>query len=389
MFCCVSEQPDYTVVLIGVIGTGKSTAGNIFLNGKYFAHGSSLHSVKNKCSSAISIICGKTVKIIDTPCFYDELADSEKICQELRRALILAKDGISAVAFVMRNDRYTEQYEKGIQELQLFKGLEPFVFVLLTHANNEGVTKASTDEYIQQTLSNSHCPKGFKNLMKLVKNRVIMLESTNTVEHYRAHKNKEFITMIENIHKSNAYKICTNSMLQHTAQVYEKVKLEQLVEIRIATELLQEKIQQLKKQAKDNTNSKATKMINDEIVALELKNKKLERTLKEHLENLVNKILQNEMEKNKITAQNIMRFIGGYLGYQAEKSVLYQGVQKGIAATVVGGIFGAIAGSVVPGAGTTAGITIGIQVATIGATVIDAAYGHGKASKPYGDCKQQ
>ena len=392
----VSEKPDYTIVFTGITGTGKSAAGNFFFNREVFSTGGGLLAVGDKCSAYTSTICGKIVKIIDTPGFFDGYTSAEENFGELCKILTLAKDGIHAVVFVMSNNHYTEQCEKAIKHLQLFIGLEPILFVLLTHANNQGVTKAATDEYIQQTLSHPRCPGGVKNLMKLVKNRVMMLESTNTsAESYHAQKSKEFIMMIENIHKSNACKIYTNSMLQHAAQVYEEAKLQQQAEIRIATELSQsneEKIQQLKKQAKDSTNSEAIKKINDEIVALKLENETLESNLEEikdeeYLVKLTNKLLQAEMEGSKITAKNIVEFIIRYMKYRSEKPRDLTGFLVNLTYQIGTMAIGGIVGSVIPGPGTVAGAQVG---AVIGA-VIGAAGGneYEPASKAYDDCKQQ
>ena len=392
----ISEQPDYTVVFAGITGTGKSAAGNFFFNKDVFSSGGGLLAVTDKCSAYTSTICGKTVKIIDTPGFFDGYTSAEENFGELSKTITFAKDGIHAVVFVMNNNRYTEQCEKAIKHLQLFKGLKPFLFVLLTHANNEGVTKAATDEYIQQTLSHPRCPGGLKNLIELVKNRVIMLESVNTnAENYHAQKSKEFIMMIEDIHKSNAYKIYTNSMLQRAAQVYERAKLQQKAEIRIATKLLQsneEKIQQLKKQAKGSTNSEAIKKINDKIVALTLENKTLESIILEeikgeYLVKLTNKILQAVMEGSKIIAKNIVQFIihcmKKYYSAKSEGLTLlhelltYPTIRTGDVGGIVVGVIGAIVSTVFPGQTPVTGAFTGVQV---GAMV---------RNKAYDDCTQQ
>ena len=52
----------------------------------------------------------------------------------------------------MSNSRYTETCEMAIEQLLRFKNLKPFLFVLLTHAKEAGVTKAATDKYIQEIL---------------------------------------------------------------------------------------------------------------------------------------------------------------------------------------------------------------------------------------------
>ena len=222
----VSEKPDYTIVFAGITGAGKSAAGNFFLNKKVFQHKKRLIRVTVKSSAAISTICGETVKIIDTPGFFDGFTPTEDNHKEISRALTLARDGIDAFAFVMDHSRYNELCHKGIQQLLRFEGIEPFLFVLLTHADNEGATKAKADEYIQETLSDPDCPLGLKDLMHRAQRRVIMVESLNKEENYHAQKCEELMTMVEDILRSNHYEVYTNDLLRETAIAYQQVRLQ-------------------------------------------------------------------------------------------------------------------------------------------------------------------
>lgn len=221
----VSEKPDYTILFTGTSGVGKSTAGNFFLKKKAFQHKSRLIGVTKKSLAAISTICDKTVKIIDTPGLLDGFTPTEDNCKEISRALTFARDGIHAVAFVMSNIRYDEKCYKAIETLLSFDGLKPFLFILLTHAENEGVNQTETDKYIEETLSDEKCPPGLTYIMQIAKKRVIMVESYNQLEDYYAQKSEEFITTIENIHKANGYNIYTNIILHQTAILYEQIVL--------------------------------------------------------------------------------------------------------------------------------------------------------------------
>lgn len=222
----MQEKPDYTVVFAGVAGAGKSRAGNFLLKQKAFQHKKRLTAVTLTCSAAISTVGGKTVKIIDTPGFFDGFKPTEENHKELSKALTFAKDGVHAVAFVMDNTRFTEQCNKAIKELLRFEDFQPYIFVLLTHADDEGVTKEETDEYIKEELSSDTCPLGLKELMQVAEKRVVMVECLNTAEDYHTQKCKEFITMIENIDRSNGFNPYTNDVLRETAQVYEDIRME-------------------------------------------------------------------------------------------------------------------------------------------------------------------
>jgi len=351
----------------------------------------------DKCTAGTATICGKTVKIIDTPGFFDGFTSTKDNFKELSRTLTFAKDGIHAVVFVM-NNRYTETCEKSIHQLLLFKGVQPFLFVLLTHANNTGVTKAATDEYIQQTLSSPRCPQGLKDLMQKVGNRVIMVESVNsTAEDYHKTKSKELITMIEDMHKTNRYKIYTNSMLQHAAEVYEKAKSQQKIEIR-ATEKLSEsnaeKIMQLIKQF-DGTTSTKNKAANDEIISLEKENEALKKKLekiegKPYLEKLTDKILQDEMINSGISAKDLVCFIQLFIQYCNKQSTdkhMVEVVGVGATVAIAGASIGATIGFFIPGPGTVAKVSIGGQLG--GLLGYSVGHMYEPVSKVNDDCKQQ
>ena len=208
VFCHVLGKPDYTIVFYGMPGTGKSTAGNFFCDENVFKCGRSFRNVTTKCSEATSTICGKTVKIIDTPLFVDKLYES--FMMTIKEARTLANDEIHAIALVIDcRMRYTSIHHEVFQ-LLCFEPLRPFLFLLLTHAEDTGITKAETDEYIQSSISSSDFPSDYIYNIQQIDNRVIMVESHNTAEDYRALKCKEFIEMIEHIHKSNGYAILSS-----------------------------------------------------------------------------------------------------------------------------------------------------------------------------------
>ena len=140
-----------------------------------------LNSVTEKCSVTTSTIFDKNVKIIDTPGFFDGFTSTEDDLKELSRFLTFGKDGIHAVAFVMTCNRFISTCEDAVKRLLQLKGVRPFLFVLITHAKTNGITKAATDEYIQGCLSAPRCAPGLKKLMQLVDNRVVMVESVDPV----------------------------------------------------------------------------------------------------------------------------------------------------------------------------------------------------------------
>ena len=125
--------------------------------------------------------------------------------------------------------------------------MQPFVFILLTHAKKNGVTTMATAEYIEQRLMSNCCSLAFRILIEVVENRVIMLEAVDHIaEYYREQKCNELLTMIENIHKRNGNKAYSNVMLKHTVEVYQRVKHQASEEIQATMKSLESNSQRIK-----------------------------------------------------------------------------------------------------------------------------------------------
>ena len=342
------------------------------------------------CSASTATINGKRVKIIDTPGFFDGFKSTEDNFKELSKVLTLAKDGIHAVAFVM--GQYTTSCEEAIKQLL---GVQPFVFALLTHVENEGIDEVTTGKYIEECLSSPDCPPGFIKLMDMVEKRVIMLESVGFVANdYHEQKRQELVAMIEHVFTVNGSRMYTNVMLQHTAEVYEKARLQQETDIRETKEKLAlniEKVNHLKQQT-DNTITGSEKN-NTEIVALEEENEILENMLKkftdgQYLEHLTEQILQDEMVKSNIKSNNMSGFMSLFTAY-LKKSAFATTASAAYFGTIGGGI-GAFAGSMVPGLGTAAGAYAGAQIGGLFGGATSFGLGTvGTVAKAYDECKHQ
>ena len=252
----------------------------------------------------------------------------------------------------MRYGRFTKECKEAIQQLQLLKGVQPFVFVLLTHTKKNGITTTATAEYIEQCLTSNRCAPGLRTLMGVVENRMVMLEAVDFIsEDYHEQKCIELLMMIEKIHKANN-KMYTNVMLQHAAEVYERVKQDQRKEIQATMKSLEsnsQKIVQLKQQANDSAdNKKAVEKIEEEITALQKENESLEKRLEvisdeQYLVQLTNNALEKEMSKGFLKG-SFVDFLGS------------------ISLATAGGILGAAAGSMAGARFAPAGAAIGAGI---------------------------
>ena len=254
----------------------------------------------------------------------------------------------------MRYGRFTKACKEAIEQLQLLKGIQPFVFILLTHTKKNGMTTTATAQYIEQCLTSNRCAPGLRTLIEVVENRVVMLEAVDFIsENYHEQKCIELLTMIEKIHKSNN-RMYTDSMLQHAAGVYEQAKQKQREEIQATMKSLEsnsQKIEQLKQQINDttiNADKAAVEKISEEIVALQKENLDLEKRLEEisdeqYLMRLTNETLEKEISSSNLKGSfvdflgsiSVGTVVGGIIGYFLGPRYVAAGAAMGGATTMV------------------------------------------------------
>ena len=389
---------DYTIVFAGTTDVGKSSAGNFFLNKKEFQSKKGLLSFANKPKASTATIHGKTIKIIDTCSFFADFISTEEYIEKLSSTLALAKGGIHAVALVINSERFHSQYERALEQLLRFKGILPYLFVLLTHTKDKGITKKATDQCVSEVLSHPTCPNCFKNLMQKVNSRVIMVESVEYVnEYYYNQKSEELIGMVETILRSNNNEMYTNLMLRMAAQTYEKGKQEAEKQKELLRSNLQ-KIEQLQKQINGGITAatgSATDNASNKIAELKEQNEVIEKLLEvikseTFPEEYTRTVLQQLMKQSNIKFKNLSDFLNSFAYYLGDGGITTS-TDAGIGVTigaVVGAIVGAAVQSALPGGGAIA--IRGAQVgAAIGRVLGEVSLFRSSVKDTPNDCSQQ
>ena len=121
------DYNEYTVMLVGKMGAGKSSLGNFLLQREEFVTGDDMSSVTNDNRCESRMITDKIkLRIIDTPGFGD-FREQEKVRDDVANAFYEAKDGVDAFIFVISSvERIGREMVKHFEMFEEFMDHEHF-----------------------------------------------------------------------------------------------------------------------------------------------------------------------------------------------------------------------------------------------------------------------
>ena len=182
------------VVFTGTPGSGKSSACNFFVKGD-----KNTVSVTKQSAYIKTVINARSITFIDTPGFCDANISMSQKNEEKAHALMLAKDGVHAFAFVLDvTSRFSQTHAIALQDFQKFEGIIPFTFVVFTKGKQLASSEAQQRQIISGMLNNS--PAALKQFMQKLNYRYIILESIDYMsEDYCMNKSSELIEKIDAI----------------------------------------------------------------------------------------------------------------------------------------------------------------------------------------------
>ena len=247
-------------MITGITGAGKSSACNFLLGEKKFKVGLGLKAVTSKSGSHSSVVNGRKLNIIDTPGFCEDSKDDAENMQELSKAIILAKDGVHAVALVVNaSHRFTSSQVQLLKELELLEDLWPYMFIIFSGAKGYGETDEEQRKSINEIYEDPDCPKDLKKLLDKIDKQFMMIESTETNQDYRDNKRKEFFKMVDRIYNRNK-RLYSNKLFKRALEVYQEQKdkaknkdkahQEAIMKAETLAKLMREEIERMREQAR-------------------------------------------------------------------------------------------------------------------------------------------
>jgi len=133
----VPSKGNWTIMVFGKTGAGKSHLANLLLGHQAFASGDSLASVTNEHSVRRGISSDGALTVLDTIGFGDTKLPPETVISSLRDTALEAPAGIDCILFVLKKERVTPMEQEILAYVtQLLFGPEclPNVYIVITHA---------------------------------------------------------------------------------------------------------------------------------------------------------------------------------------------------------------------------------------------------------------
>ena len=225
---------DYTVIVTGTTGSGKSEAINFFMKEKVCASKWSLKPVTTISASCTRYVGGKYLKVVETPGFLDpsSLSNVEEF-KRLAEAVIAIPNGINALGLVINMQHRISKADVNLLEKLLnTKEMIKYTFIIFTHAKLLGNTHEEQRDRIEEIICDSeNCPKVLQNVLANIKKRYIVLESVEHMDlEYHSYKSNELLQILQGIMDEN--KKPFTCVLNHNANLLENAeeKKEELIE---------------------------------------------------------------------------------------------------------------------------------------------------------------
>ena len=194
-----------SVLLMGMLGAGKSAFGNFMLQEDIFRTEPGFLSVFPESKMQTTERNGFPLTIIEVSRPHCEV-DLKKNLDFLERTPMII-GGVDVVCYVINLDiRFTE-HETILTNSLITSEINRHLIVIFTHAGYIGSTIQEQEEYLRRTLNAARCPAGFKNLVNGAQG-YIMIELRGTSDEYRSERRASILSMIKQVCTKNIGEKC-------------------------------------------------------------------------------------------------------------------------------------------------------------------------------------
>ena len=240
-----NDYNEYTIMLVGRMGAGKSSLGNFLLKKNDFKVSDSMGRVTERnMSRCIHLPGGIKLKIIDTPGFGD-FRDINEVKKDLSEAFYEAKDGVDAFIFVISAAERIgkelvgqfEMFKKFMHHDHFYDYVIPVFTKVDTKLRNKGVAEVHSYEkqerIIDEELKNVQLKEFHEKILKQANENWMCISSNNSKDDfYYKHITDKLISTIEKIRRKRRGMVCTGRIMEKAKEKSIEEKEKEEMEIR-------------------------------------------------------------------------------------------------------------------------------------------------------------
>lgn len=239
------------VLLLGKTGVGKSTFGNFLLNRDGFKSEVGCGSITGEPAKEDFSFDSQLFCVVDTPGLCDAtdvMSDEEglkMIAQGIQMAAGEDGSGVDAILLVLNaGGRFSKDEQRMMEYFEAESGeFWSHVTLILSNANKLGSSLEEQERKFQDVLENPRTSKSYKEMIKKVGRRYVLVESVERSPAYRNERVREVIRNVTTVVQENHGKRYTTELFQEVQKCGSEEK---------AVEIVTQKVEHTVQQSSDD-----------------------------------------------------------------------------------------------------------------------------------------
>lgn len=200
IICACLADDELRLVLVGKVGVGKSSTGNIILGKDAFKSKRKARSVTKRVKSRKCELKGRSVLVIDTPGLYDTRTENcrKHVQDAIKTCINVGAPGLHAIIFVLSTaTRFTAEDKKCFEDFFEIFGETFFSYavVVFTGADLLKADKMSLQDYIGRD-------KILKSFLAKCGNRIAAFNNRDPAPHEKETQRYHLISIVTEMNQS-------------------------------------------------------------------------------------------------------------------------------------------------------------------------------------------
>ncbi|XP_015255007.1 PREDICTED: GTPase IMAP family member 7-like, partial [Cyprinodon variegatus] len=209
----VPNDLERRIVILGKTGSGKSSLANTLFGKDVCKPNHTPESGTQHCQAEKGTVNGKSIKLIDTPGFFDTVRSDKEMKDEILKCFIESAPGPHVFIIVLRVDKYTQQEKEIINKMTEYFSEDALKFTTVLFTYGDQLPKGTT---IEEFVSKS---KDLDELVKTCGGRCNVIDNRYWKTPQDGYRNNEFqvkelLNTVDRIIEENSGQPYTKDILQ-------------------------------------------------------------------------------------------------------------------------------------------------------------------------------